>query len=337
MLNKGERIEQFTEEVAELLMMTPDLKIPYVRFTASYKDHFKRAFRMSDFGYTKLIQLIDATDSVTVLNRPSFPQADWVIQLDQQAGDNFFDMKSRPTPVVDVIDEDETCPTKGEDEKSDVMERYGIINMKQQNTDDSSFFEKEECSVPIIPNISEEHKNNATMSKCIIAKEQMLSLDNIKMQISNKSRKGMAYSRDFLLELQGAPPSKERPRILPDLNIVYTNCILRKAVALPILPADVRLWKNHENEISFALAKPSPVIFYGDGVVRAQAGRNVRLIIRFCYNLVCFLQSQRANRITLDRFTDEYSRQFGKKCKVSEYGYNKLKAHCQGCRKCPKS
>ena len=107
-LGKVERIKQFTEEVVELLMMTSTFNIQYVKFTERYQDHFKKALRMFDYGSTGLIHLIDAlpTDSVTVLNRQSPHEEDWLIQLDDQACANFVtlqDTKSKPTPSVDVI------------------------------------------------------------------------------------------------------------------------------------------------------------------------------------------------------------------------------------------
>ena len=46
------------------------------------------------------------------------------------------------------------------------------------------------------------------------------------------------YSRDFLVRLQGNPLSMSRPRILPDLEIINKECILRKIPTKPFAPTD---------------------------------------------------------------------------------------------------
>ena len=62
------------------------------------------------------------------------------------------------------------------------------------------------------------------------------------------------YSRDFLVRFQGNPLSMDRPRILPDLEIINKECILRKIPTKLFAPTNLGSPKKHlgrANEIVF--------------------------------------------------------------------------------------
>ncbi|CAH8435644.1 unnamed protein product [Dicrocoelium dendriticum] len=59
-----ERTELFAVEVAELLGQTPRCRLLFSKFIPSYHHHFSRQCRVADYGFTKLIDLLEAVPHV---------------------------------------------------------------------------------------------------------------------------------------------------------------------------------------------------------------------------------------------------------------------------------
>lgn len=55
-----ERTHQFAMECVELLKHAPDCRLPFNKFIPSYHHHFGRQCRVSDYGFSKLIELFEA-------------------------------------------------------------------------------------------------------------------------------------------------------------------------------------------------------------------------------------------------------------------------------------
>lgn len=59
-----ERTKQFTIDAVDLLKHCPQYRIPFSRFIPSYHRHFGRQCRVSEFGFTKLVELLEAIPHV---------------------------------------------------------------------------------------------------------------------------------------------------------------------------------------------------------------------------------------------------------------------------------
>lgn len=55
---------QFSREVIDLLRSQPSCVIPISNFIPSYHHHFAKQCRVSDYGYSKLIELLEAVPHV---------------------------------------------------------------------------------------------------------------------------------------------------------------------------------------------------------------------------------------------------------------------------------
>ena len=58
------RTRKFAEECLELLKHLPECRLPFNKFIPAYQKHFGRQCRLADYGFTKLIELIDAIPTV---------------------------------------------------------------------------------------------------------------------------------------------------------------------------------------------------------------------------------------------------------------------------------
>ncbi|TGZ47233.1 hypothetical protein CRM22_011049 [Opisthorchis felineus] len=59
-----ERTELFAIEVADLLCQSPRCRLPFNKFIPSYHHHFSRQCRVADYGFTKLVDLLEAIPNV---------------------------------------------------------------------------------------------------------------------------------------------------------------------------------------------------------------------------------------------------------------------------------
>ncbi|CAL8085260.1 unnamed protein product [Calicophoron daubneyi] len=59
-----ERTELFSIEVADLLCQSPRCRLPFNKFIPSYHHHFSRQCRVADYGFTKLVDLLEALPNV---------------------------------------------------------------------------------------------------------------------------------------------------------------------------------------------------------------------------------------------------------------------------------
>lgn len=60
---------QFSREVIDLLKSQPSCVIPISHFIPSYHHHFAKQCRVSDYGYSKLIELLEAVPHVLQVRR----------------------------------------------------------------------------------------------------------------------------------------------------------------------------------------------------------------------------------------------------------------------------
>ena len=59
-VEESERTKQFSLEVVDLLKHSPQCRMPFNKFIPSYHHHFGRQCRVSDYGFTKLLELLEA-------------------------------------------------------------------------------------------------------------------------------------------------------------------------------------------------------------------------------------------------------------------------------------
>uniref|UniRef100_A0A0A9Z6Z8 Limkain-b1 n=2 Tax=Lygus hesperus TaxID=30085 RepID=A0A0A9Z6Z8_LYGHE len=62
------RTKQFAQEVVEIISQAPKCSIPFDRFIPAYHQHFTHQCRVSDFGFTKLIELFEAIPDTVKLD-----------------------------------------------------------------------------------------------------------------------------------------------------------------------------------------------------------------------------------------------------------------------------
>ena len=58
------RTQKFAEECLELLKHLPNCRLPFNKFIPAYHQHFGRQCRLADYGFTKLIELIEAIPTI---------------------------------------------------------------------------------------------------------------------------------------------------------------------------------------------------------------------------------------------------------------------------------
>ena len=59
-----ERTRQFSLEVIDLLKHSPQCRMPFNKFIPSYHHHFGKQCRVSDYGFTKLIELFESIPNI---------------------------------------------------------------------------------------------------------------------------------------------------------------------------------------------------------------------------------------------------------------------------------
>lgn len=55
---------QFSREIIDLLKSQPSCLMPMSKFIPSYHHHFAKQCRVSDYGYSKLLELLEAVPHV---------------------------------------------------------------------------------------------------------------------------------------------------------------------------------------------------------------------------------------------------------------------------------
>lgn len=60
---------QFSREIIDLLKSQPSCIMPMSKFIPSYHHHFAKQCRVSDYGYTKLLELLEAVPHVLQVSR----------------------------------------------------------------------------------------------------------------------------------------------------------------------------------------------------------------------------------------------------------------------------
>lgn len=59
-----------SNEIVDLLKAAPSNRIPFNNFNASYFDHFSRHCKVSDYGYTRLVDLLETMPNVVQVVHP---------------------------------------------------------------------------------------------------------------------------------------------------------------------------------------------------------------------------------------------------------------------------
>ena len=68
-LEEVERTKQFALEVVDLLKHNPQCRMPFNKFIPAYHHHFGRQCRVSDYGFTKLVDLFDSIPQVVEVQK----------------------------------------------------------------------------------------------------------------------------------------------------------------------------------------------------------------------------------------------------------------------------
>lgn len=63
-IEEKEKTAQFALEVVDLLKQSPRCRLPFTKFIPSYHHHFSRQCRVSDYGFNKLVELLEAVPQV---------------------------------------------------------------------------------------------------------------------------------------------------------------------------------------------------------------------------------------------------------------------------------
>ena len=58
---------QFAQECIKVLLLAPDCRLPFNKFTQMYARHFRRQCRLSDYDFARLIDLFRAVPETVVL------------------------------------------------------------------------------------------------------------------------------------------------------------------------------------------------------------------------------------------------------------------------------
>ena len=64
-----ERTEMFAIEVLDLLSQSPRCRLPFNKFIPTYHHHFSRQCRVADYGFTKLVDLLEAIPHVVKVSK----------------------------------------------------------------------------------------------------------------------------------------------------------------------------------------------------------------------------------------------------------------------------
>jgi meiosis arrest female protein 1 len=70
------QVNLFGREIVELLRASTNCQIPFVKFIPAYHHHFGRQCRVSGYGYTKLVELLDALPHVVQVSYAIIIQPD---------------------------------------------------------------------------------------------------------------------------------------------------------------------------------------------------------------------------------------------------------------------
>ena len=59
-----ERTKQFSKDVVDLLRHQPHFRMPFNKFIPSYHHHFGRQCKLAYYGFTKLLELLEAIPEI---------------------------------------------------------------------------------------------------------------------------------------------------------------------------------------------------------------------------------------------------------------------------------
>lgn len=62
---EAERIKQFSLELVDLLKHSHQCRMPFSKFIPAYHHHFGHQCRVSDYGHTKLLDLLESLNQIT--------------------------------------------------------------------------------------------------------------------------------------------------------------------------------------------------------------------------------------------------------------------------------
>ena len=66
-----ERTKQLALEVVDLLKNSPQCQMPFNKFIPAYHHHFGKQCRVSDYGFSKLMELFEAIPRVVEVDHHS--------------------------------------------------------------------------------------------------------------------------------------------------------------------------------------------------------------------------------------------------------------------------
>ena len=68
-IDELERAKQFALEVVDLLKNSPQCLMPFNKFIPAYHHHFGKQCRVSDYGFSKLLELFESIPSVVEVRK----------------------------------------------------------------------------------------------------------------------------------------------------------------------------------------------------------------------------------------------------------------------------
>ena len=71
-IDELERAKQFALEVVDLLKNSPQCLMPFNKFIPAYHHHFGKQCRVSDYGFSKLLELFESIPSVVEVRKTSY-------------------------------------------------------------------------------------------------------------------------------------------------------------------------------------------------------------------------------------------------------------------------
>ena len=78
-LDELERSRQFALEVVDLLKNSPQCLMPFNKFIPAYHHHFGKQCRVSDYGFSKLLELFESIPNIVDVKRVKDVYSEWFI------------------------------------------------------------------------------------------------------------------------------------------------------------------------------------------------------------------------------------------------------------------
>ena len=306
-------ISQFARNCAELLSVAPDCTIPFDKFVPAYNIHFKKPLKLSNYGFGKLIDLLEAVSGTVKVAESG--NAGRLVRLTHSKCGAHLDRFRKECVELLTLAPKHTIPIDMFDEK--YHQHFGRqIKLSNYGFEKSIDLLK---AVPDTVQVSEKGKSTRPISL----------KDSLRSTIAEKRKDHLNMFRKECVELLTFSPkhtiafdkfvseyNSHFKKPLKLSNYGFGKLIdLLKAVSGTVKVAEsgnagrpVRLTEKH---LKLQLAQESTETF----------GKEER---RKEFALECteLLMNMPDCKISLKSFQDQYKQYFGRPCRPSDYGFN---------------